>query len=86
MFFAETLRNGKQHEKTQLSTLEFLKYKKKSLFLLYRPNIFFKIFVIEASTDVCFPNLYHFPKFQQKIFIIVDKNPEMISNEVSHVV
>ena len=30
-------------------------------------------------TDVCFSNIYYFPKFHHKIFIIVGKNPEKLT-------
>ena len=37
---------------------------------------FFLIFQKKYCRVVYFPTPYHFPKNQQKIFIIVDKNPE----------
>ena len=41
MFVAETLRNGKQHENTRLSTLKFLINRKKAIFCFTDLIIFF---------------------------------------------
>ena len=78
MFFAETLGNGKQHENTRLSILKFLKNKKKVNSCFADLIIFLNFSKKEEWIDVYFPNLYNLPKFQQKIFIIVEKTPEKL--------
>ena len=57
----------------------FLRKFKKRPFLFYRSNHFFLIFQKKEDwTDVYFHIVYHFPKFQRKIFLIVDKKPEKL--------